>query len=145
MNDWRGVETKGKSCTSRRRKVWSSGCQGIYDILCGQAGRQVGDMLLRAVPFLTNTFCRDPAPFLSNQQYPPCLGQRSEKNNLKDRNCSKLAHSHHTGHDNGRETKDSDTTFSSNSRILSLFVSAPPPPPPPLVLFVSQYFGVWVE
>ena len=44
----------------------------------GRAARQLGDMLLRAVPF-SNTFCRDPAPFLSNQRHPPCAGQRCAK------------------------------------------------------------------
>ena len=44
----------------------------------GRAARQLGDMLLRAVPFF-NTFCRDPAPFLSNQRHPPCAGQRCAK------------------------------------------------------------------
>ena len=86
-----GVETKGKTIVSSR-KVWSSGCQGIYDILCGpgsQAGGSTGDMLLRAPSRSpTNTFCPDPAPFLGNQQHPLCLlacllGSKGCKNNLK--------------------------------------------------------------
>ena len=44
----------------------------------GRPARQLGDMLLRAVPF-SNTFCRGPAPFLSNQRHPLCAGQRCAK------------------------------------------------------------------
>ena len=100
--EWR---QKGKTIVSSR-KVWSSGCQGIYDILCGpgsQAGGSTGDMLLRAPSRSpTNTFCPDPAPFLGNQQHPLCLlacllGSKGCKNNLKVSDCSSRApHSHIT-------------------------------------------------
>ena len=58
-----------------RRKAWSRGCQGIYDILCAwppsQPASRVGDMLLRATSRSQPALFAPrplPSPFLCNQR-----------------------------------------------------------------------------
>ena len=135
--EWR-QRAKAIVVHTSRRKVWSGGCQRIYDILCGQ-GRQpgrwvtccyepsrsptlwvvvvvvvvvvfvllivVGDMLLRAVPFSNQHFLSRPSPFLGQSTASSLRGSKVCKNNLKARNLTHLAHSHHIYDNNGSETK----------------------------------------
>ena len=102
-------------------------------VWAGQPGREVGDMLLRAVPFPNQHFLSRPSPFLGQSTtYPPSQRVKGLQNifeSLSFHLCCLRAHSwsSHLAKQwiitDKRQSCRIDTTFSSNSRILWLFVS----------------------
>ena len=115
--------TKGKTIDSSR-KVWSSGCQGIYDILCGPAS-QWHAVTSRPVPQPTLFVATQPLSWPINNINLPFLGSKGCRNYTK---ALIFAFSMTKDRADKRHWCRIDTTTSSNSRTLWLFVSPPPPP-----------------